>query len=102
MWRLVARHPAALPATPTTTVGTADYTVLKKLSTTCCYRGVESLTLTVAVTKGAAQLTEPADGSQLAPPPQQGGAPQRHHQWWQLLGGWVSSHAPVRPYTLNT
>eukprot|EP01043_Picozoa_sp_COSAG02_P010360 COSAG02_NODE_363_length_23785_cov_21.830828_5_plen_69_part_00 len=41
----------------TGTVGTADYTVLKKLSTTCCYRGVESLTLTVAVTKGAAQLT---------------------------------------------
>ena len=36
MWRLVARHPAALLATPTTTVGAADYTVLKKLSTTRC------------------------------------------------------------------
>eukprot|EP01043_Picozoa_sp_COSAG02_P005582 COSAG02_NODE_152_length_33208_cov_13.316591_22_plen_89_part_00 len=48
---------AALLATPTTTVGAADYTVLTKLSSTCCYRGAESLTLTVAVTKGAAQLT---------------------------------------------
>ena len=54
---MAARHPAALLATPTTTVGAADYTVLTKLSATCCYRGVESLTLTVAVTKGAAQLT---------------------------------------------
>ena len=36
MWRLAARHPAALLATPTTTVGAADYTVLKKLSSTRC------------------------------------------------------------------